>query len=139
MKIYLCSRVGKDARPLNDVVAKSLTESGFTVYVPHEQKPNNPTDGRYDKEQIWDLDFAAMQRSEICVVVGRIGKDCSFEIGWFYNDKRPIFFVPAGDTTYLDSPMLIPALTSNKHVENPSAAGPEVLRTMLKTGKLGIK
>lgn len=114
--IYLCSRVAYDARPLNSQVAAALRGAGHLVYVPHEQAPNNLSasdieNGRYDVETIFKIDFAAMNKADTCVVVGRVGKDCAFEIGWFTAKKIPIFFVPASDETWKTSPMLIPSLT----------------------------
>jgi nucleoside 2-deoxyribosyltransferase len=117
-KVYLCSRVAYDARPQNDVVAKSLRDAGFEVYVPHEQAPNNLSTedmeaGRFDKETIFKMDFAAMKAADLCVVVGRVGKDCAWEIGWFYARSIPIHFVPCGDITWETSPMLIPSLNES--------------------------
>jgi hypothetical protein len=66
-----------------------------------------------------------MQSADICVVVGRVGKDCSFEIGWFYGRYIPIYFVPAGDLTYDLSPMLRPALEFIIH--NPAITGQVVV------------
>lgn len=130
MKIYLCSRVAADARPLNNQVAQSLRASGFEVYVPHDQKPNNPEDGRFNKDEIWRHDFAAMNDADLCVVVGRFGKDCSFEIGWFYSQRVPIFFVPAGDISFETSPMLYPALTKKPQISNPATAGEELTKLL---------
>lgn len=127
MRIYLASRVALDARMLNSRVAESLRRCGFTVYVPHEEKPNNPTDGRFDKDEIWRHDFAAMNSADLCVVVGRFGKDVSAEVGWFYARGVPTFFVPGGDTTFDDSPMLRPALNRYPHILNPEKTGEEIL------------
>lgn len=120
MKIYLCSRIADDARPLNNQVASQLRALGYDVYVPHEQKPNNPSpedkaEGRWDVETIFKLDHGAMKESDVCVVVGRVGVDCSFEVGWFYGRGLPIFYVSGGDESFRRSPMLIPALTENQH------------------------
>lgn len=110
MYIYLCSRVAADARPLNDEVAATLRSAGHTVYVPHEQAPNNPADGRYNKELIFEMDFAAMNRADQCVAVGRLGRDCSWELGFFYAKNIPITYVPLDNSDHVTSPMLIPAL-----------------------------
>lgn len=116
-RIYLCSRVAYDARPLNEQVARSLEASGFDVYVPHREAPNNLSqedidNARFDVETIFKMDFAAMNRAEICVAVGRMGKDCSWELGWFTARGIPIYHVPAGDESYLTSPMTIPSLAT---------------------------
>jgi nucleoside 2-deoxyribosyltransferase len=97
------------------------------VYVPHEQAPNNLSkedmeQGRFDRETIFKLDFAAMNKADYCVVVGRVGKDCAWEIGWFYAKNIPIYFVPCGDQTWETSPMLIPAL-STTIIYAPDRAG----------------
>jgi nucleoside 2-deoxyribosyltransferase len=113
-KVYLCSRVAYDARPLNDVVARSLRAAGFEVYVPHEQAPNNlsPADmaaGRFDKETIFRLDFAALSESDVLVAVGRMGRDCAWELGYAYGQNKPIFHT--GERGDIDtSPMLLPSL-----------------------------
>ena len=127
-KIYLCSRVAYDARPLNDEVAKSLRTAGFEVYVPHEQAPNNLSQedmdqGRYDTATIFHLDHEAMQAADACVVVGRTGKDCAWEMGWFFAQRVPVFLVPAGDFTWTTSPMLIPGLTEYDLINDPADAG----------------
>lgn len=125
-RIYLCSRVAYDARPLNNEIARSLRQAGFEVYVPHEEAPNNlsPEDiehARYDVETIYKMDFAAMNRSDICVAVGRLGKDCSWELGWFYANGIPVYHVPAGDETYLTSPMTLPTLASKLQLNEAAA------------------
>lgn len=121
-KVYLCSRVGYDARPLNERVAQDLEAEGFEVYVPHREAPNNLSqedidNARFDVETIFKMDFAAMNRSDLCVAVGRMGKDCSWELGWFTARGIPIYHVPAGDESYLTSPMTLPSLQSKLSVD----------------------
>lgn len=89
IKVYLCSRVAQDARPLNNEVASALRGAGFDVFVPHEQPVNNYT-GASDKE-IYVQDMTAMKESQFCVAVGRMGVDCSFELGWFQGRGLPIY------------------------------------------------
>lgn len=132
MKVYLCSRVAYDARPLNDDVAKSLRAAGFEVYVPHEQAPNNLSaddikHGRYDKETIFRIDHAAMKTADICVAVGRMGADCSWELGWFAAKDVPVFFAPGDEVGYKTSPMLLPTLLQNPPIQISHEAG-KVLR-----------
>lgn len=127
-RVYLCSRVAYDARALNNTVANSLRFANFDVYVPHEQAPNNLSQedmdaGRYDVATIFKLDFAAMTKADACVVVGRHGKDCTWELGWFFARGIPIYFVPAGDTTWETTPMAIPSLTQNAAIPDPALAG----------------
>lgn len=126
--IYLCSRVAQDARKENAIVASSLREAGFKVYVPHEQLSNN--DGLFNKEAIYKIDFAAMNKAELCVVVGRIGRDCAWELGWFAAKGIPICFVPCGNTDWETSPMLIPCLSNMVHIIDATKAG-ESLKHLL--------
>jgi nucleoside 2-deoxyribosyltransferase len=128
MNIYLCARVGYDIRPTTSKVATSLRTVGFTVYNPAEEAPNNLSEddireGRYDVATIFKMDYAAMKQADICVVVGRIGRDCAAEVGMFAAWEVPIYFVPGEENDYRKSPMLIPWLEQNPPltVENVGA------------------
>lgn len=130
--IYLCSRVSPNARPLNDRVARSLRRAGFEVFVPHEEEVNNQPSGTVLKpEDVFNLDFAAMRRADLCVVVGRTGKDCAWEQGWFAGKQVPLYFVPFGDVTWLESPMMIPGLKANMVLESPANCGVKILAHFL--------
>lgn len=98
MKVYLCSRIAKDAHAVNNVVAETLRDAGHDVFVPHEQHYNQimaGTDDQVPDSEIYEQDFAAMKTSRICVVVGRVGVDCAWEIGWFSaNGVRVLWFDP---------------------------------------------
>lgn len=123
-RIYLCSRVAFEAREFNSQVAKAFRDAGFEVYVPHEQAPNNLTQsdmdaGRFDKETIFKLDYAAMDKADLCVVVGKIGRDCAWEIGHFEAWGIPIYFVPGTHSDWNTSPMLIPSLTFYPIITDP--------------------
>lgn len=95
-KIYLCSRVAQDARPMNNLVAEALKAAGYDVFIPHEQ-PHNNASGASDAE-IFAQDMGAMKTADICVAVGRLGVDCAFEIGWFQSRDVPIYrYLPEPD------------------------------------------
>lgn len=128
-KVYLCARVAAEARPANKRVALSLEKFGFSVYLPQEQAPNNPDVSkgeRYDAETIFKLDFAALSSADIYVVVGKFGKDCAWEIGWAAAVGKPIFFVPNGDESWLDTPMVIPSLNQYPQLTNLDTVGAEI-------------
>ncbi len=115
MKVYLCSRVAYDARPFNDEVAKVLRNAGYATYVPHEQAPNNLTasdieEGRYDTKTIFLMDYAALEQADVVVAVGRMGADCSWELGYAWGTNKPVVHVPGPDESWRKSPMLIPTL-----------------------------
>ena len=52
-----------------------------------------------------------MNRADQCVAVGRLGRDCAFEIGWFYAKNIPITYIPLENSDHVTSPMIIPALS----------------------------
>lgn len=130
--VYLCSRVSPNARPLNDRVARSLRRAGFKVFVPHAEEVNNlPLGVQLDPQQVFDLDFTGMRQADLCVVVGRTGKDCAWEIGWFAGRGVPTYFVTFGDTTWFESPMTIPSLSENLVLETPAKCGIKILKHYL--------
>lgn len=93
MKIYLCSRIAKDAHEINNSVSSVLRQEGHKVFVPHEQHYNqimSDTAHLVSDEEIFTQDYTAMQDSDACVVVGRIGVDCGYEIGWFQSRGLPV-------------------------------------------------
>ncbi len=95
-KVYLCSRVAQDARPMNNLVADALIAAGYDVFVPHTQKHNNHS-GASDAE-IYQQDMDAMKSADICVAVGRLGVDCGYEIGWFEGRDVPVYrYLPEPD------------------------------------------
>jgi nucleoside 2-deoxyribosyltransferase len=88
-KIYLISRVAEDARPLNNKVAAALEAAGYEVFIPHAQ-PFNNSSGASDAE-IYAQDINAMKSADLFVAVGRLGIDCSFELGWAQGRDVPIY------------------------------------------------
>ena len=103
-RVYLCSRVAEDARQLNNTVAAKLRDAGFTVYVPHEQSFNNGE--RYDARTIFLTDYEALRKSAAVVAVGRMGADCSWELGYSWATEKPVIHVPGDDKSWENSPML---------------------------------
>ena len=105
MKVYLCSRVGKDAHIQNEAVAKTLRKAGIGVYVPHEQEVNSEKGSR-DHNEIFKLDHEAMLTADLCVVVPRIGNDCCGELGYFAAKGVPILAVGDWNLDFLGDPMI---------------------------------
>lgn len=98
MNIYLCSRVAIDAHAQNNLVAKALRDAGYTVFVPHEQHYNQIIAGFAETVpdvEIYTQDSNAMKESALCVIVGRIGVDCGYEVGYFQGRNIPcVWFCP---------------------------------------------
>jgi nucleoside 2-deoxyribosyltransferase len=84
----MCSRIAKDAHSINNRVASYLRGKGYKVFVPHEAHYNESSINggkRAPDSEIYEQDMAEMLAADACVVVGRIGTDCGFEVGWFQN------------------------------------------------------
>ncbi len=92
LKVYLCARVSKDAHEINNRVSELLSPH-FDVFVPHQKEaelkhPKVPM-------EIYQLDVDAMLAAAICVTIAPYGKDCSWEMGHFAGQGKPIFmYVP---------------------------------------------
>jgi len=89
-------------------------------------KEKNRSTLRLPSKEIFEKDYAAMQRADLVVAVNRLGSDCCVEIGFFSAKKTPIYYVHNNDKTYLNSPMLIPFLKNQIH--DPDKAGELVLK-----------
>lgn len=100
-RVYLCSRLAADARPLNEEASSALERAGYEVFVPHLQPYN--TDSGYTDQQIYSHDMKAMLAADACVIVGRIGVDCAFEVGWFQARGVPtVWWKPTKGSPMLD-------------------------------------
>lgn len=90
--IYLCARVSEDAHKINNEIA-GLLSPHFNVFVPHQKEaelkqPKDPV-------EIYNLDIDAMKNADLCFTIAPFGKDCSWEMGHFIGEKKPIFmYVP---------------------------------------------
>lgn len=94
MRIYLCSRTAKDAHATNLKVAKYLRMKGHVVFLPQEADYNLKNS---EDEEIYQNDMAQMLNADACVVVEKIGVDCSFEVGWFQGMGVPTVWLQDGE------------------------------------------
>jgi nucleoside 2-deoxyribosyltransferase len=104
IKIYLCSRVHEEARPMNNEVALALIKAGFDVYIPHTA-PHNNMAGSTDFE-IYTQDLTEMKKADICVAVGRLGNDCCWELGFFTGVQKLCYWYLPQPEVQGRSPML---------------------------------
>lgn len=115
VQVYLSSRVAPDAHAVNDRVAAFLRRIGLSVFVPHEAGYNHAP-GASDPE-IYSADMAEMMQADLCVLVGRIGVDCAFEVGWLQNHEVPIVWAfPPKDAHH-------PMLSQVPRVQSLTAVG----------------
>lgn len=97
IRVYLCSRVAFDAHKHNVRAARALQAAGYSVFVPHLAPHNQAANPDSTDEDVYRLDMAEMMMADACVVVGRIGVDCAFEVGWFQAMGVPtVWYVPTG-------------------------------------------
>lgn len=118
MKIYLISRVAEDARQLNMKAANNLRRAGHEVFVPHTAAYNQADNADSTDEDVYRQDMAEMLTADIAVVVGRIGVDCAFEVGWFQNHGTPTVWYAPPATKLGRHPMLhcVPRVGSMERV-----------------------
>ena len=93
IKIYLISRISKDAHYWNNLVVSFLNKEKFEVFVPQE---NNPWNKKHEKfpQKIVSTDIKAINNSHIGLALPEFGKDCAFECGYYANsEKLLVFFV----------------------------------------------
>jgi nucleoside 2-deoxyribosyltransferase len=108
MNIYLCSRIAKDAHEVNEAVAKALSADGHNVFIPHRMHYNQIMEGAENTvtdEEIYTQDMNAMYLADICVVVGKVGVDCSFEMGWFQGRGIHVYHYKPYGPAYARHPM----------------------------------
>lgn len=97
VKLYLCSRTAFDARLTNLRVANGLKKAGYDVFVPHLAPHNQADNPNVQDLDVYRYDKAEMMVADACVVVGRIGVDCAWEVGWFQANGVPVvWYVPTG-------------------------------------------
>lgn len=91
-KVYLCARVSKDAHEMNNRICELLSPH-FDVFAPH-QKEAELKEPKVPME-IYQLDIDAMKAADLCVTIAPYGKDCSWEMGHFTGEQKPVFmYVP---------------------------------------------
>ena len=110
VQIYLSSRVAEDAHQVNNRVAAFLRRAGFSVFVPHEAAHNRAPGAT--EEEIYRADMSEMLQADVCVVVGRIGVDCAFEVGWLQNHGVPMVWAFPPKDVYHPMLSLVPKVNS---------------------------
>jgi nucleoside 2-deoxyribosyltransferase len=95
VRVYLVSRVAFDAHQVNLKVANALRQAGHSVFLPHEASYNQDDNRDSTDEDVYRQDMAEMLVADAAVIVGRIGVDCAFEVGWFQAYGTPaVWYVP---------------------------------------------
>lgn len=99
INVYLIARISPDAHSWNDAVCDSLDDR-FEVFKPQEHNPFN-TDHRDLQQDVFDVDLAAMERSQIGLVLPPYGRDCAWEVGWYAHSEKPVVAYVETNTGWL--------------------------------------
>jgi len=89
MFVYLISRIDPSSHMHNEAISAMISHNGHDVFIPHQ---NNPCDVAHDQLPlgVFEMDVAAMQKSDIGCVAFPIRCDCSAEIGWYSGNNKPV-------------------------------------------------
>lgn len=99
IKVYLISRISKDAHDWNELVCSHL-KSPFEVFIPHQHNPWNIQHTKI-QHHVYNTDLQAMKESHIGLALPEFGSDCSYEVGWYSNSHRPVVVFVDDQTDWL--------------------------------------
>lgn len=88
IKVYLIARISEDAHLWNTSVCSKL-KPPIEVFMPQE---HNPWTKRHELFSLntYLTDVNAMKDSDIGLILPEFGSDCSYEVGWYSNTKKPV-------------------------------------------------
>jgi nucleoside 2-deoxyribosyltransferase len=99
INIYLSARVSKDAHDWNNKVAAVL-KAPIQVSKPHEYTPVDLEHKDFPRK-IFKTCVREMQRSHFALLLPPYGRDCAWEIGWYYNSPKPVILFADEQTEWL--------------------------------------
>ena len=85
-KVYLSARIAKEQQARNNEVANVLA-GYFEMFLPHEFQHG------HTEQSIYNIDIAAMEQSDLAVLLPPYGRDCAWETGWYLGKRRPYFIL----------------------------------------------
>jgi nucleoside 2-deoxyribosyltransferase len=85
IKIYLCSRLTKEARQFNDQLMKYLDDR-IVVFRPQDVDWSSYPDELLD-EVYYRKDISAMENADLLFMIIPYGRDCAWECGWAKGAK----------------------------------------------------
>jgi|GEM_PF-2103502 len=99
IKIYVISRISKDAHSWTDSVCNHLDEL-FEVFKPKDHNPWNMNNELLSKS-VFDIDLMAMKKSHLGLMLPEYGNDCAWEAGWYANSEKPLVVFVDGQRQWL--------------------------------------
>jgi len=81
--IYLIARLSEDAHLRNKKICSYLKHP-IEVFMPQQHNPWNKRHELFSKHS-YDVDIEAIKNSHLGLLLPEFGKDCSFEVGWYYD------------------------------------------------------
>jgi len=88
IRVYLIARISEDAHLWNKKICDNLKHP-IEVFMPHHHNPWNKKHELFSKN-VFDTDLDAMKKSHMGLLLPEFGRDCSFEVGWYANSKKPV-------------------------------------------------
>lgn len=119
-RAYLSAKVRAENHARNNTVASYL-RGLFDLFLPHafQSADDNHDDLSID---VYNMDIQAMEGADLAVLVPPIGRDCSFEVGWFIARNKPVYVYVQEDMSFLQDAMTVGGVTavftSNMEVYN---------------------
>jgi hypothetical protein len=99
IKIYVISRISKDAHFWTDKVCDYLDDS-FEIFKP---KDHNPWNSRHEifSKNVFEVDLDAIKKSHIGLMLPEYGNDCAWESGFYANSEKPAVIFVDNQTEWL--------------------------------------
>ncbi len=88
IRVYLSARISPDAHAWNREVCGALS-APFEVFMPQDVNPWQMNHERFSLD-IFQLDLAAMESSDLGLLLPEYGRDCAWEAGWYANSAKPL-------------------------------------------------
>lgn len=88
IRVYIIARISEEAHLWNKKIASAL-DSRFEIFLPQDHNPFNRKHESFPKS-VFDIDMAAIKRSNVGLMLPEYGADCAFEAGWYSNSGKPL-------------------------------------------------
>jgi len=100
IRVYLSARVSPDAQDWNEYVC-SFLKPPIKVFLPHKYVPDCKHEDMPLKVYLQDM--SEIKKSHACLLLPEFGNDCSCEIGWYAQSKKPVVCFVDDQTKWLNN------------------------------------
>lgn len=99
IRVYLSARISIDAHAWNREVCGALS-APFEVFMPQDVNPWQSSHETFSLD-VYQLDLAAMESSDLGLLLPEYGRDCAWEAGWYANSPKPLVAFVHAQTEWL--------------------------------------